>query len=613
MENKSLEIRSAEIRNISNSRTIEGYAMVFNSESEDLGFREIIKPNAVTQETIDKSDVFCRFNHDEEKVLARSNHGKGSLSLKIDDRGLKYSFDVPNTDLGNTLLEYINRGEIDSSSFAFAVSPDEGSDYWYKDNSGIIHREINKIDYLVDVSPVWYPAYTETTVNLLSSRALEQSKLLNMEETKSIDQLNNEDNNNMKDEKQDPEVEDPKKMMEDPKSEDTPEEDPKVDTSNSEDPKVEDDPKKEPKEEEKEDPEMPIDNEEDNMEEKSCGNTGNKKQERSLNTSIITNNKHKMNSNFSLISAIRSIAENRSLDDVALAVKEAGVEEMRKAGVSAAGQIILPVEKRDITVADEGADVVATNLYDIVEPLRAKNVLVAAGAKFISGLTSNVQIPVMTGSNVGWAGEVAEAAKGGASFDSFILSPKRLTAYVDLSKMLLVQDTVGIENMIRQDLINAINDKLEGTILGVEAGSATQPAGMFAGVTPVAVTDFASVVALEEVVEEANVINPIKYIVSPKARANFRNMQKGTKNNTYLAYENGELDGTPVFSTSHVVSGDFVVGDFTNLAIGQFGGIDITVDPYTKAAEGQIRLVVNAYFDSKVLRANAFAFGKFGA
>ena len=53
----------------------------------------------------------------------------------------------------------------------------------------------------------------------------------------------------------------------------------------------------------------------------------------------------------------------------------------------------------------------------------------------------------------------------------------------------------------------------------------------------------------------------------------------------------------------------FIYGDFSNLAIGQWGGIDLTVDPYTKAAAGQVRLVINAYFDAKVLRPEAFAFG----
>ena len=124
-----------EIRAISNevqvdSRNITGYAVVFESNSEDLGFIERIMKGAITDDTIKKSDVFCLLNHDSTKVLARSKYGEGSLKLEIDERGLKYSFTAPNTDLGEELLEHLQRGEIDSSSFAFTVSLDEGSEKW---------------------------------------------------------------------------------------------------------------------------------------------------------------------------------------------------------------------------------------------------------------------------------------------------------------------------------------------------------------------------------------------------------------------------------------------------------------------------------------------------
>ena len=98
---------------------------------------------------------------------------------------------------------------------------------------------------------------------------------------------------------------------------------------------------------------------------------------------------------FSLVKAIRSIANNQPLDDVTLAVINAGQEEARKAGVNAQGQIQLPTEERAaVTVTAEGEDVVATDLFDILTPLRAKNVLVNAGAKFMGNLVGNVQVPL---------------------------------------------------------------------------------------------------------------------------------------------------------------------------------------------------------------------------
>ena len=502
MRERQLERRSATISNInSETRTVEGYAVVFNSQSEDLGFFETIAPSAVTVDVINRSDVFALLNHNPDKVLARCRYGEGSLSLSIDEKGLKYSFQAPNTELGNELIEHIRRGEIDSSSFAFIVSADEGSEKWENIN-GTTYRTINKIECLCDVSPVWQPAYSATSV---SARAKE---MLNTMEQEKLEQLENE-----KDIKP---------------------------------------------------------TEEEQVEEET---TNTKEKEETRNHKFI-NQRQTMKQRFSLLKAIKAVAENRSIDDITAAVNSVGMKEMRKAGLNTIGQIYLPTEQRAISVATEGVDVVATDLYDIIEPLRAKNVLLNAGAKFYTGLSNNVQLPVMTGANIGWAGEVGEAADGGTSFGNVVLQPKRLTAFVDISKMLLAQDSIGVENAIRMDLINAINSKLEQTILGKEAKTADKPAGMFNGKTPTKVTDFEGLVGLEALVEEKNVLGDIAYIASPSAKASFRSMMKGSKGTAQLAYIDSSLDGTPVYSTSNVAAKQFVVGDFSNLAIGQFGGIN---------------------------------------
>ncbi|WP_270539639.1 HK97 family phage prohead protease [Bacteroides zhangwenhongii] len=152
------EIQSAD----SESRKVEGYALVFNSESEDLGFIETIEKDAIDDEVIAKSDVFALMNHDNNRgILARSRRGKGSLSLTIDEKGLKYSFDAPKTALGNELLEMLRRNDITSSSFAFTVASD--GEKWEK-RDGKYYRTITKIDRLYDVSPVYCPAYSETSV-----------------------------------------------------------------------------------------------------------------------------------------------------------------------------------------------------------------------------------------------------------------------------------------------------------------------------------------------------------------------------------------------------------------------------------------------------------------
>ena len=588
-KDNNIEIRATNSTPVvsQDSRTVEGYAVVFNSQSEDLGFYETINPAAITEDVLMRSDVFCLFNHDQDKVLARSKYGTGSLQLQLDEQGLKYTFTAPNTDLGDELLEYLRRGDIDSSSFAFTVSTDEGSEVWTTGTDGRQYREILKIDELHDVSPVWTPAYSSTTVSQRTLDKLNQLREMQDEKEKEVQEETVEKTDEVQEDKEVP----------------TQEEVEKKNTDTEDDKEVQEE-TVEKSDEEVEDEDKDKDNDVEGEDEEET---------RSARTHKHININTMKEQRFSLLKAIRNVAENRQLDNVTAAVCNEGMKEMRAAGLNTVGQIYIPTmeTRAAVSVASEGVDVVATDLYDIIEPLRAKNVLVQAGAKFYTGLTNNAQIPVMTGSNVNWAGETAAATDGNVLFNNVTLTPKRLTAYVDISKMLLAQDSIGVENAIRQDLINAINSKLESTILGKGAKSATSPAGIFNGKTPTKVTDFEGLVGLEAKVEEANVLGGVSYIASPSARASFRNMMKGSRGTAQLAYTDGTLDGTPVYSTSNVEAKTFVVGDFSNLAIGSWGGLDIVVDNYTQAVNGMIRLVVNAYFDAALIRPEAFQFGTF--
>ena len=392
-----------------------------------------------------------------------------------------------------------------------------------------------------------------------------------------------------------------------------------------EDPKEEEEPKEDEPTNDKEDEpsqeeEEPMDDdpkeEEDKIEKNACAQEDKKEknscvQEDKENKRQLHIKSKKMNKEFRLLKAIADIANNRQMDDVALAVSEQGREEMRSNGLSYGGQIQIPVESRAaISVAAEGEDVVATNIYNIMEPLRAKNVLVQAGAKFITNLTGDVQIPLMSPSNCGWESEMGEAQDGAGTFSSVKLSPKRLTCYIDLSKQFLVQTSAGAEELIRQDIINAINSKLEATILGEEEGDLTKPAGIFSVIKPSAhtISNFADICNAESDIEDANVIGELKYVMSNKAKAALRSMQKSAKT-TQLVMENGQIDGTQVLNTSHVSGKKFAYGDWSNLAIGQFGALDLVVDNYSQSTRNVVRLVITAYFDSKVLRPEAFVTG----
>lgn len=179
MEKEIRNLGNIQIRSVDgeDSRHIEGYALMFDTQSEFIGFYETIERGAITQEMVDQCDVFATFNHDMNKIFARSNKGQGSLTLTVDEKGLKYEFDAPNTALGDELIEYLKRGDINKSSFAFYIDPaDDESETWEELEDGTYFRKIHKIASICDVSPVWQPAYSATSVSKRSLEKIDEMK-----------------------------------------------------------------------------------------------------------------------------------------------------------------------------------------------------------------------------------------------------------------------------------------------------------------------------------------------------------------------------------------------------------------------------------------------------
>ena len=155
-----------EVREDKESRIIKGYAAKFDKLSKNLGwFREKIDKNAFDE--ADMNDVVAVLNHDFNILYARTL--SGTLKLSVDDEGLLYEFDSPNSSAGNDLVEMINRKDISSSSFQFIVSEDK----WEQDDELGEVRTILKVKRLIDVSPVTFPAYPDTTV---AKRSFDESK-----------------------------------------------------------------------------------------------------------------------------------------------------------------------------------------------------------------------------------------------------------------------------------------------------------------------------------------------------------------------------------------------------------------------------------------------------
>ena len=562
------EIRKAEIQSAS-GRTVSGYAVRFETESVNMGFVEIIKRGAITEETIKTSDVFALLNHNENTVLARSNHGVGSLTLTVDNDGVYYEFEAPNTANGDELLEHIKRGEISQSSFAFTVSNEDGAETWTKGSDGVIVRQINKISRLYDISPVYQPAYTETTC---SRRALEKISELNKDM---------EDNKDLHNEQDLQEIELLKAIID--------EQEQKIKELQEAQTEPESDENRADDDDEKKDEIEPSDTQINNTEPEpeptdvSTDNDEDEEKEKNQNNRNISNMEK-----FSLTKEIRSAIEN-------------GTNK---------------IDMRAYTVTDEGTDVVGTDVFDIFAPLRAKNVLTDAGVRVITGIKNNVQVPVFGATEAKFANETANASDGSGTISSVKLSPKRVTAKCPISLELLSQDSVGVENMIREDLQNAVYAAVEDKVFGRQAESTDVYAGLCKWPANSSILDgstYAGITNAEATVEGIGVdTTKCKWIVSPSAKAKLRAMPKSSKS-TQLTMEGGEIDGTPVLSTGHLndVSINALYGNWSDCVLASWDNVQLDVVRDTASlSAGVATVIVNAYVDFKTVRPNAISYVK---
>ena len=180
-------LNATELRADSESRMIDGYAVRFGEWSRDLGgFTEIINRGAIDQELINSSDVVMCINHDEDKMVARSKNGQGTLTLELRDEGLYFAFQSPTTNLGDELLYNVRSGNLSECSFAFSI--DANDDKWYRDDSQNLKREINKISGLYDCSIVTHAAYPTTSC----SARCDEIKVTMDEVDKAMDIIKNE-------------------------------------------------------------------------------------------------------------------------------------------------------------------------------------------------------------------------------------------------------------------------------------------------------------------------------------------------------------------------------------------------------------------------------------
>ncbi len=307
---------------------------------------------------------------------------------------------------------------------------------------------------------------------------------------------------------------------------------------------------------------------------------------------------------FSFVKAIKAMSEKRSLEDPEAAVNEVAGQNAFQPESRAAGSILIPMEKRaalQATLATAGKEDVATDLLDLVTPLENTLIATQAGCTFLTGLTGNIEIPFYTGTTTAWAGEIAEAADGSGKFKKKSLSPLRISGYVDISKQLLTQANDSVDAYIQASLVNSIRQTLESTMFGNAASTDNSPAGLLNGVTAEkADLTYGSIVDMETSLLKNNFTN-LTFVGAYDALGKLKQTEKVSGYPVYL-YEGGQIDGRSVYGSNNVASMGLVLGDFSELTIGQWGGIELLIDPYTQATKATVRLVVNAYFNYFVRR-----------
>ena len=325
---------------------------------------------------------------------------------------------------------------------------------------------------------------------------------------------------------------------------------------------------------------------------------------------------------FSLVRAIRAMAnpsDRKAQEDAAFEF-ECSAEAARQYGKDAQG-IMLPAEvlrtwkQRDINSSDDST-LIAEDYRggDFIDVLRNSSSVMQAGATMLRGLQGNVVIPKKTAAASGaWiATEGTAAAESEFTSGSVTMSPKVVGAFTDATRLLLQQSSLDVENLIRDDLTQSIATAIDlGALAG--SGSSGQPTGI-ANTSGINTTTFAAanptwaeIVAMESAVANDNALTgSLGYICRPADFGTLKTTEKATGTAQFVVSPDNTMNGYNVVRSNQVTSGDFYFGNFADLLIGMYGGLDITVDPYALSTSGGVRIVALQTVDVAVRHAVSF-------
>ena len=334
--------------------------------------------------------------------------------------------------------------------------------------------------------------------------------------------------------------------------------------------------------------------------------------------------------NFSLMRAIHALANptDRRAQEAAAFEFECSRAAAEAYGRTAQG-ILLPAEvlrnwKRDLNSSDDSA--LFTDDFrggDFIDALRNASSVMQAGARMLNGLSGDVKIPKKTAAaSAAWiATEGNAASESEMTVGSVSMTPKTLGAFTDITRQLMIQSSLDVEALVRDDLAQAIALAIDlGALAG--SGSSGQPTGIKNtsgintvdfGTAPDLVPTWAQVVELETKVREDNALgNGGAYISNATMYGALKAVEKASNTAQFVVGPDGRMNGYNTIVSNQVASGDLYFGDFSQLLIGMFGGLDIVVDPYTNSTSGTVKVVALQSCDVAVRHATAFCLGNDG-
>jgi HK97 family phage major capsid protein/HK97 family phage prohead protease len=281
--------------------------------------------------------------------------------------------------------------------------------------------------------------------------------------------------------------------------------------------------------------------------------------------------------------------------------------------------IVIPNEvlRRDLVVGTPtaGGDLVDDVLLagSFIDLLRNRLAISQAGATMLTGLQGNVSIPRQTSAATAyWVGENAAPTESQQAIDQVNMTPKTVGAFVDYSRRLLLQSSIDVEGMVRNDLARVIALEIDrAAIYGT--GSSNQPLGLtntsgIGSETLTGVGTFTELIAMETDVAAANAdAGSLRYIINATTRGGLKGAKKDAGSGEFV-FADGEINGYPAIVSNQLLNNDALFGDFSMFIMGMWSGLDLTVDPYAGATAGTVRVIALQDVDFAVKQPGAFCF-----